>query len=632
MWDLAIEIRPGRGLLLSRMGKPCMTELTNTGEYLHDISCLWFCALRPSRAPIEFFTTNDSVPHHPSFGPSTDVPMTFEVDSIRDTLRAWLIECDAKHNPCQTVENGKGVSCPKRLVRVAEGDIKVFELDSDSKVTYTTLSHCWGSEVDAARVLKALTTNIRSLQVSITWTEIPPIFQDAIKITRLVSCDYIWIDSLCIIQDDDEDWKNQATQMAKIYSQSYLNIATTASKNSWGGLFKQRVFSLDPTFDLKEAMTKPLESHSLKENIFARPYLEQVHRAFYGAAIEMTAKGSPFPLLQRAWIFQERLLSRRTVHFTRSEMVWECRSHTFCECEDSSDTEEVSQLWWNCVQNYTQLMITKSTDWPHAIAGLASRVLPYLRSNYAAGLWEKTLPFDLLWSRQWPGPIEDYEISDREWPFHSSSFPRTPPTWSWLNFRVVATGREGSVGHMTKPSRFLVDGRFRHEFGEPIETFEDNDEAGFWINHSGRPLVLEGASRKGHILLNQRPRFRYPRLDGNFEDEIYYEDDSASKNGEVFGELDELFAIPYKHDPERCIFSISLDFKFPESLNNHWYPVQLLCVGKSSIPRGRWLNLDLFLILAAVPGENHCIRIGTGSFFRKRKFFQYSEVCRAEVR
>lgn len=55
MWDLAIEIRPGRGLLLSRMGKPCMTKVT--GEILHDTSCLWFCALRPSRAPVEFFTT-----------------------------------------------------------------------------------------------------------------------------------------------------------------------------------------------------------------------------------------------------------------------------------------------------------------------------------------------------------------------------------------------------------------------------------------------------------------------------------------------------------------------------------------------------------------------------------------------
>ncbi|KAK8256814.1 heterokaryon incompatibility protein-domain-containing protein, partial [Phyllosticta capitalensis] len=371
--------------------------------------------------------------------------MTFELDSIRETLRAWLIECDAKHRSCQTVdqkvENGLRVSCPKRLIRVAEGTVRVVELEPDSKVPYTTLSHCWGSEVDASRVLKAQSTNIRSLQVSINWTEIPPTFQDAIKITRLVSCDYIWIDSLCIIQDDAEDWKNQATQMAQIYSHSYLNIAATTSWNSWGGLAKTK------------ARTKPLESHSLKENIIARPHLQQVHRAFYGAEGELPAKGgSRFPLLQRAWVFQERLLSRRTVHFTRSEMVWECRSHTFCECEEydapprneniktdfdnvvrSSTTEIVSQMWWNCVQNYTRLVITKSTDWPHAIAGLASRVLPYMRSNYSAGLWDKTLPFDLLWGRGWSIPVEVDEMSSGEWPFHSSSFPRTPPTWSWLN-------------------------------------------------------------------------------------------------------------------------------------------------------------------------------------------------------
>ncbi|KAK8254529.1 heterokaryon incompatibility protein-domain-containing protein, partial [Phyllosticta capitalensis] len=375
--------------------------------------------------------------------------MTFQVDSIRDTLRAWLFECDTKHKSCQTLGNGIGGSCPKRLIQVAEGAIRVVELESDSEVTYTTLSHCWGSEFDAERVPKALSTNIGSLQVSIDWTEIPPTFQDAIKITRLVSCEYIWIDSLCIIQDDAEDWENQASQMAKIYSNSYLNIAATASRNSWGGLLKQRVLSVDRVFD--SATTRPLKSYAFGENIIARPYLKQVHDGFIGTGVERDGTdGGRFPLLLRAWIFQERLLSRRTVHFTRSEMVWECRSHTSCECEEydpppgndniktkfdhiirSSTTEIVSKVWWNCVLNYTEMDITKSTDWPHAIAGLASRVLPYMRSNYSAGLWEKTLPFDLLWARLSADPIQLYDMSYGEWPFHSSCFPRTPPTWSW---------------------------------------------------------------------------------------------------------------------------------------------------------------------------------------------------------
>ncbi|KAK8254528.1 hypothetical protein HDK77DRAFT_478208 [Phyllosticta capitalensis] len=133
---------------------------------------------------------------------------------------------------------------------------------------------------------------------------------------------------------------------------------------------------------------------------------------------------------------------------------------------------------------------------------------------------------------------------------------------------------------------FVVDGRFRHEFGSPIETFEDREEAGFWINHPGKPLFLEGASRKGHILLNRYPKFRYSRLDINFEDKIYCEDYFTSKNNDVFEEVTDspqnLIEGPSSavHELEHDIIFILLDFQFPKSLNDHWYPVHCLCIGQ----------------------------------------------------
>ncbi|KAK7529856.1 heterokaryon incompatibility protein-domain-containing protein [Phyllosticta citribraziliensis] len=568
-------------------------------------------------------------PFHETFGSSVDVPATLKLDYINQKLTRWLSECSSKHSYCSSSNFISDSVCPKRLIQTTYGKVRLVELPPDSQVSYTTLSHCWGS--NSTNILRTLTTNIASMRESIDWNSIPPTFQDAIRITRLLSCGYIWIDSLCIIQDDKNDWQEQSAQMAMVYSNSFLNIAATASKDSHGGLFASRVLAVNPP---PQDDTRPLESHALRDNMVARIHFHQAHEPFFGTSLSDSAvsvpdftrtHGKPFPLLQRAWVFQERMLSRRTVHFTPSEMVWECREHTRCECGGYDDTDKdieyprtntktifsrvicgkgtelrsLNSAWRNCVAKYSQLNISMSTDWPHAMAGLAIRLVPLFKSNYIAGMWEGHFPYCLLWKPA-VGTVKGYNTSTREWPFHTYSFPSGPPTWSWFNCRAAI---ESGVGEMKyrfaglKSQDECAD-LVKFEFGDAIAEADDQQSAGFQVDHHGRPLYLTGPLQECRIWLPLSP-----------------------EHPEVKVKL---------HGREDCedhgVFKISLDFQAPESLAGSWYPIYCLRIyeGKSGGQES--------LVLAAFPGESFYVRVGTGLSYQKQNPFKDAKVCRVEVR
>lgn len=69
------------------------------------------------------------------------------------------------------------------------------------------------------------------LTVNIFLSDLPPLFQDAIIITRQLGLRYLWIDSLCIIQDSLRDWETEAAKMASIYQNSYVTISATDASN-----------------------------------------------------------------------------------------------------------------------------------------------------------------------------------------------------------------------------------------------------------------------------------------------------------------------------------------------------------------------------------------------------------------
>ena len=141
---------------------------------------------------------------------------------------------------------------PTRLL-----DLQAFEVDcSDVRLianavsgsAYATLSHCWGS--DCHKRYHATTNNLIELRARIRYTDLPKTYCDAISVCRSLKIRYLWIDSLCILQDSKEDWAREAANMAFVYSNSHLTISADWSTNSDDGCY--RTFNLPPLMNTED--------------------------------------------------------------------------------------------------------------------------------------------------------------------------------------------------------------------------------------------------------------------------------------------------------------------------------------------------------------------------------------------
>jgi hypothetical protein len=299
-------------------------------------------------------------------------------------------------------------------------------------------------------MIKTTRGNVKQHMSNIDWKELNQIFKDAIAITKRIGCQWIWIDCLCIIQDDELDWKEESSKMADVYSNSFLNVAATFSATSTGSCFSDRKF-----YHSDQNYFEP------RNKAWSTEVLNGGHRPSMGLCVRIShclshqhitgdselLRRQASPLLDRAWVFQERLLAPRTLHFGSSEMTWECNSCLACECGGISETqtptrglkpafayvcqnrvprEEILDLWRKMVEEYTSLSLTQLSDTPNAVAGLASRISSKLGSDYLAGNWAEDLPQGLLWSvvgnRQ--------SLGERR---RSPAINPSIPTWSWMS-------------------------------------------------------------------------------------------------------------------------------------------------------------------------------------------------------
>lgn len=180
---------------------------------------------------------------------------------------------------------------------------------------YACLSHCWGQE----RHLTTTKATLDDYKQRVPWSSLPPTFQDAIHFARRLRLRYIWIDSLCILQDDEEDWLKESAKMSYIYSNAYLTIAATRSSGDSGGCYSAGTES-DKDFMIN------VSGPNTTSTMYARE--KTIHLNMPPSA----GSPDPFPLLSRGWFYQERLLSPRVLHFGPKELLWECDELTACEC------------------------------------------------------------------------------------------------------------------------------------------------------------------------------------------------------------------------------------------------------------------------------------------------------------
>jgi hypothetical protein len=324
-----------------------------------------------------------------------------------------------------------------------DADVRLVE-SNGARGRYICLSYCWGGTID----IRLTKDRYESYTRGIAWATLPQGYRDAIHLTRKLGVRYIWIDSLCIIQDNDDDWKEQASQMAPIYQGAHVTIAATKATSP-----SDSYFSISPP-QYQATRLSHRDSHGTTRHAYVRRTIP--HFFSSTAAAEPNYSLNPSPLLRRGWVFQERLLSPRILHLGAVEMAWECNEACACECMGetqtyaseprwahtkgsharnlaaATDENDIQPDWRSTVQNYTRTLLTFDKDVFPAISGVVKNMQRYRTDRYLAGVWEASVLDDLAWQAT------------------NSLVPRPKtwlaPTWSWasvtspvsyLNYRTM---------------------------------------------------------------------------------------------------------------------------------------------------------------------------------------------------
>lgn len=209
---------------------------------------------------------------------------------------------------------------PTRLI-----DCRAFEDSSDVRLIndvhpserYAALSYCWGK----THAFVTTTRSLRDRQTRIVYNALPKTFKDLIDIACHLDIRYVWVDALCIVQDDVGDWSREASKMGAIYSKAYLTVAADASSDSDGGCFNQVSTSQDLLLDQApfSLQIKADDDHT------SCLYLWDPSQGTFATFRTSHPEIDSSPLSDRGWICQERILSPRVLHYTQSQLFWECR-------------------------------------------------------------------------------------------------------------------------------------------------------------------------------------------------------------------------------------------------------------------------------------------------------------------
>ena len=148
-------------------------------------------------------------------------------------IENWISGCARSHSSCTLFRlNSYPGYVPARLILI-EQDQRQLRLrlcsrnDNQHRADYVALSHCWGSNPDL--VPRTTIANLQSRMKSIPWGDMSKTFQDAMQTTFKLGKRYIWVDSLCIVQDDSKDLEIHCESLSKIYSNSFCTISATGA-------------------------------------------------------------------------------------------------------------------------------------------------------------------------------------------------------------------------------------------------------------------------------------------------------------------------------------------------------------------------------------------------------------------
>ncbi|KAH8768118.1 heterokaryon incompatibility protein-domain-containing protein, partial [Diaporthe sp. PMI_573] len=332
-----------------------------------------------------------------------------------------LAECTGNCHPW------KASFLPTRLIDVGASlsDIPRLVLSSDILVTteakYAALSYCWGNRFDAEEQLKTEKGTLKQRFKGIPFEIMTRTTRDAVELARAIGVRYVWIDALCIVQDDAADWSYESGQMHRVYQSAFVTFCGLASESCHESFLQGA-----------RTATVPFRS-SLRPTI--NGYFSVRLDPTFGVATSRDIRVVDYTLSSwkyRAWILQEEKLSTRLLLFGASKMHFRCGLNQWSGGDGKlSRKHPASSLYatWNfLVHQYCVRMLSHETDRLPAISGLARLVGETLRDQYLAGLWRG----DILEGLSWKGESGSHGLQNHLQNIQERQY--IAPSWSWASF------------------------------------------------------------------------------------------------------------------------------------------------------------------------------------------------------
>jgi hypothetical protein len=237
-------------------------------------------------------------------------------------MRKWLERCHSNHPECRILGSRPGEeerpALPTRLIEVgSNGDKEVkISLTYGLFGKFAALSHRWtaGKTPNWVTTISNLKKRCKGLDVK----DLPRSIQDAIKVTRKLTLQYLWVDSLCLLQDSAVDWDIESSRMVNVYSEAYITLFADRARDDEEGFLGPRTFKDNEPLALSLRI-QPWHDKTL-------PVLIRTPAMYSYSAHDFNHTVEKSILSERGWILQERLMSRRILHFGSEQTCWECRA------------------------------------------------------------------------------------------------------------------------------------------------------------------------------------------------------------------------------------------------------------------------------------------------------------------
>ncbi|KAH7020597.1 heterokaryon incompatibility protein-domain-containing protein [Ilyonectria destructans] len=309
-------------------------------------------------------------------------------------VKTWLDECHSSHGECDKGQLGpeKAAALPTFLLNIGLDEDQVYleRVRSSSDIDYAALSYCWGKMQSQATTV----ANLESHMAGIPSRNLPRTICDAVTVARTLGISFLWVDSLCIIQDSHAARQEELRRMGPIYHNAHLVISAASARTCEDGFLQDR----------------PRPSEYIR-----MPFGDDGCVYFVPRLSKYSSEGLGHdPIDERAWTFQESYLARRLLVFGSHEVSWACMT-------DGGDDHGRNSGFWAVIhrgdscRSLQKISIPEPRDWGFVIVPFCRRAMSYeadklpalssvaelfshhLKCDYLAGIFIDSAPQLLTW-------------------------------------------------------------------------------------------------------------------------------------------------------------------------------------------------------------------------------------------